>query len=231
MSPSSGSPTPRSSPSRSFSSCGGRESERSFLREVARFFSHLFPGLVRFSPSLFHRRIRKLRAFLEHLRREVLLELTGEPETLVVDSTLLDVLHPRQVGQSALPPHLRGGPGLGRRPIREGARPARPCRPRSGGFPEQGAERGEQHADVLHQRSAPRWPLRPSCPAGCPSVGSEFGSVRKRALAGRLEPEHAVGPWFIAVMSGRMIAQTKWRKHLLNAVPAPARTLYAALRF
>jgi hypothetical protein len=28
-------------------------------------------------------------------------ELVGEPETLVVDSTLLPVLHPRQVGQSA----------------------------------------------------------------------------------------------------------------------------------
>jgi hypothetical protein len=28
-------------------------------------------------------------------------ELVGDPETLVVDSTLLEVLHPRQVGQSA----------------------------------------------------------------------------------------------------------------------------------
>ncbi len=28
-------------------------------------------------------------------------ELVGEPETLIVDSTLLPVLHPRQVGQSA----------------------------------------------------------------------------------------------------------------------------------
>ena len=28
-------------------------------------------------------------------------ELVGEPETLIVDSTLLEVLHPRQVGQSA----------------------------------------------------------------------------------------------------------------------------------
>jgi hypothetical protein len=42
-----------------------------------------------------------MRRFLEPLRREVLPELTGDPETLVVDSTLLPVLHPRQVGQSA----------------------------------------------------------------------------------------------------------------------------------
>ncbi len=79
----------------------GVESERSFLREVARFFSHLFPGVVGLCPSSLHRRMRKLRRFLEPLRREVLPELTGDPETLVVDSTLLSVLHPRQAGQSA----------------------------------------------------------------------------------------------------------------------------------
>ena len=45
--------------------------------------------------------MRKLRRLLEPLRREVLPELVGEPETLIVDSTLLEVLHPRQVGQSA----------------------------------------------------------------------------------------------------------------------------------
>ncbi|MDQ3639604.1 MAG: transposase, partial [Actinomycetota bacterium] len=49
----------------------------------------------------FHRRILKLRHFLEHLRRAILTELVGEPETLIVDSTLLSVLHPRQAGQSA----------------------------------------------------------------------------------------------------------------------------------
>jgi hypothetical protein len=38
---------------------------------------------------------------LEPLRREILPELIGEPETLLVDSTLLEVLHPRQVSQSA----------------------------------------------------------------------------------------------------------------------------------
>ena len=52
-------------------------------------------------PSSLHRRVRKLRRFLEPLRREVLPELVGDPETLIVDSTLLEVLHPRQVGQSA----------------------------------------------------------------------------------------------------------------------------------
>jgi hypothetical protein len=45
--------------------------------------------------------VRKLRRFLEPLRREVLSELVGDPETLLIDSTLLEVLHPRQVSQSA----------------------------------------------------------------------------------------------------------------------------------
>jgi IS5 family transposase len=84
-----------------FQQLRGVESERSFLREAARFFPHLFPGAVGLAPSSFHRRLRKMRRFLEPLRREVLPELTGDPETLVVDSTLLSVLHPRQVGQSA----------------------------------------------------------------------------------------------------------------------------------
>jgi hypothetical protein len=79
----------------------GVESERSFLREVARFFSHLFPGVVGLWPSSLHRRLRRLRRYLEPLRRAILPELVGEPETLVVDSTLLGVLHPRQVKQSA----------------------------------------------------------------------------------------------------------------------------------
>jgi len=79
----------------------GVESERSFLRDAQRFFSHLFPGVVGYAPSSFHRRMRRLRRFLEPLRREVLAELAGDPETLIVDSTLLSVLHPRQVSRSA----------------------------------------------------------------------------------------------------------------------------------
>jgi hypothetical protein len=79
----------------------GVESERSFLRDAERFFWHLFPGVVGLHPSSFHRRVRRLRRFLEPLRRVVLAELVGEPETLIVDSTLLEVLHPRQVSQSA----------------------------------------------------------------------------------------------------------------------------------
>jgi hypothetical protein len=84
-----------------FQQLRGVESERSFLREVTRFFSHLFPGIVGLHPSSLHRRIRKLGRFLEPLRRAILPELVGEPETLIVDSTLLEVLHPRQVSQSA----------------------------------------------------------------------------------------------------------------------------------
>lgn len=84
-----------------FQQLRGIESQRSFLREVARFFSHLFPGVVGLHPSSLHRRIRTLRCYLEPLRRVTLPELVGDPETLIVDSTLLSVLHPRQVGQSA----------------------------------------------------------------------------------------------------------------------------------
>jgi hypothetical protein len=83
-----------------FQQLRGLESERSFLRDAARFFSHLFPGVVGLHPSSLHRRVRKLRRFLEPLRRIVVGELVGDPETLVVDSTLLEVLHPRQVRQS-----------------------------------------------------------------------------------------------------------------------------------
>jgi Transposase DDE domain len=78
----------------------GIESQRSFLREAARFFSHLFPGVVGLHPSSFHRRVRKLRRYFEPLRKEIVPELVGEPETLIVDSTLLAVLHPREVPQS-----------------------------------------------------------------------------------------------------------------------------------
>jgi hypothetical protein len=86
-----------------FQQLRGVESERSFLRDAQRFFSHLFPGIAGLHPSSLHRRVRKLRRFLEPLRRTVVLpELLGEPETLIVDSTLfLEVLHPRQVSQSA----------------------------------------------------------------------------------------------------------------------------------
>ena len=84
-----------------FQQLRGVESERSFLRDAQRFFSHLFPGVVGLHPSSFHRRLRKLRRFLEPLRRDVLSEMVGDPETLLVDSTLLSVLHPRQVPQGS----------------------------------------------------------------------------------------------------------------------------------
>jgi hypothetical protein len=84
-----------------FQQLRGMESERSFLRDAERFFSHLFPGVAGLYPSSFNRRVRKLRRYLEPLRREILPELVGEPETLLIDSTLLEVLHPPQVSQSA----------------------------------------------------------------------------------------------------------------------------------
>ncbi len=83
-----------------FQQLRGVESERSFLRDAERFLAHLFPGVLGLAPSSFHRRTRKLRRFLEPLRRAVLDDLVGEPETMIVDSTLLSVLHPRQVKQS-----------------------------------------------------------------------------------------------------------------------------------
>jgi hypothetical protein len=83
-----------------FQQLRGIESQRSFLRDLSRFFSHLFPGVVDLAPSSLHRRIRKLRCFLEPMRRAILTELVGTPETLLIDSTLLSVLHPRQVEQS-----------------------------------------------------------------------------------------------------------------------------------
>ena len=48
-----------------FQQLRGIESERSFLRESARFFSHLFPGVVGLWPSSFHRRVRKLYPSIE----------------------------------------------------------------------------------------------------------------------------------------------------------------------
>lgn len=77
-----------------FQQLRGIESERSFLRDAARFFSDLFPNIVGLHPSSFHRRVRKLRRFLEPLRRSTLPELIGDPETLIVDSTLLEVFAP-----------------------------------------------------------------------------------------------------------------------------------------
>ena len=79
----------------------GIESQRSFLRDAQRFFSHLFPGVLGIHPSSFHRRVRKLRRYLEPLRRTILKELVGDPESLLIDSTLLSVLHPRQASQGS----------------------------------------------------------------------------------------------------------------------------------
>src|SRR5215208_5177546 len=84
-----------------FQQLRGVESERSFLRDAQRFFSHLFPGVVGLHPSSLHRRLRKLRRFLEPLRRDILSEMVGNPETLLVDSTLLSVLRPRQGSQGS----------------------------------------------------------------------------------------------------------------------------------
>src|SRR5215212_11387305 len=44
-----------------FQQLRGMESQRSFLRDASRFFSHLFPGMIGLAPSSLHRRLRKLR--------------------------------------------------------------------------------------------------------------------------------------------------------------------------
>jgi hypothetical protein len=64
-----------------FGQLRGIESEHSFLRDAQRFFSQLFPGgVVGLHPFSFHRRVRRLRRFLEPLRRVVVLcELVGDP--------------------------------------------------------------------------------------------------------------------------------------------------------
>ena len=62
-----------------FQQLRGVESERCFLRDAERFFSHLLLGFVGLAPSSLHRRIRKLRRFLEPLRRDVVAELVGDP--------------------------------------------------------------------------------------------------------------------------------------------------------
>jgi hypothetical protein len=54
-----------------FQQLRGVHSERSFLRDAQRFFSHLFPGVARLHPSSFNRRVKKLRRYLEPLRREI----------------------------------------------------------------------------------------------------------------------------------------------------------------
>jgi hypothetical protein len=61
--------------------------------------SHHFPGIVGLHPSSFNRRVRKLRRFVEPPRWEVLPEPVGQSETSIVDSTLLEALHARRVGQ------------------------------------------------------------------------------------------------------------------------------------
>lgn len=58
------------------------DSERRFLargRSLVRFFSHLFAGMVDLHPSSFHGRLRKLRRYLDSVRRAISPELVGDP--------------------------------------------------------------------------------------------------------------------------------------------------------
>src|SRR5215217_7792285 len=50
------------------------------LRDAERFFSDLFPGVVGLHPSSFHRRVRRLRRFLEPLRRDFFSNNTATTE-------------------------------------------------------------------------------------------------------------------------------------------------------
>lgn len=64
-----------------FQQLRGVESKRSFLRDAAHFFSRLFPSIVGLAPSSSHCRLRKLRRFLELLRRAVVAKLSATPRT------------------------------------------------------------------------------------------------------------------------------------------------------
>ncbi|MGH3086981.1 MAG: hypothetical protein ACRDSJ_06635 [Rubrobacteraceae bacterium] len=79
----------------------GVESERSLLREAERFFARLLPGVAGLRPSSFHRGARGLRRWLEPSRKAILGELAGDPETMIIDSALVEALHPREVSQSS----------------------------------------------------------------------------------------------------------------------------------
>src|SRR5215211_9001651 len=79
--------------------CGERTLVLAGRREVL--LSAVPWGSGALHPSSFHRRVSKLRRFLEPLRREVLSEMVGDPQALLVDSRLLSVLHPRQVSQGS----------------------------------------------------------------------------------------------------------------------------------
>ena len=87
----------------------GVESERSFLRDAERFFAHLFPGVVGLHPSSLNRRVRKLRRFLEPLRRVVLGELAGTPRPWSWTLRCLRCCTPGR--SSSQPPGSRAPPG------------------------------------------------------------------------------------------------------------------------
>src|SRR5215212_9264844 len=181
----------------------GVQSERSFLRDAQRFFSHLFAGVAGMYPSSFNRRVRKLRRFLEPLRRQIVRELVGDPETLVVDSTLLSVLHPRQVEQSVgfvqrlrgqAAPALRYQPGsrlLRAHPRQRGGRlPDRGTRSR-GGFGGRGSKEALR-GPGLPQRGARGCPGR----NGDPARERTLPTAREQAAGGdsASEPQARVPP-------------------------------------
>jgi len=69
-----------------------RMRRKEFLRcDAQRFFSELFPGVVGVHPSSLHRRVRRLSGALRS--RLGARSWQNSLETLIVDSTLLEVLH------------------------------------------------------------------------------------------------------------------------------------------
>ena len=88
-----------------FQQLRGVESERSFLRDAQRFFSPLFPGVAGLHPSSFHRRLRKLRRFLEPLRRDVVAEGGGPRDA---NRGLDPALGPAPAAGQAVPGLRRG---------------------------------------------------------------------------------------------------------------------------
>src|SRR3712207_5937854 len=92
--PSSDSRTRRSSPWHSSSSCAEWRANAPSCETQKGSSRTCSPGWGGLHPSSLHRRDREVKGLLEPLGRGVRSEIVLGPHTLLVDSTLLSVLHP-----------------------------------------------------------------------------------------------------------------------------------------